>query len=453
MSTVPHNADVIIIGAGAAGILAAWRASCLGAKVILLEKTSRIGTKILISGGGKCNVAHDGSLESVLSAFRPNEARFIRPACYRFTNRQIIQLFEEQGLEVYTRPDGRVFPVWQTAKDVIRILDEMLVEARVKLSLESPVVGLTRLEDGWTVKVGSPIEPHKGYRHATKGETKTLTCKKIIVCAGGKSYPNCGTTGDGWDWLENLGHTVLPPLAALAPIYLHWSQDQSALSGIALRDSILKARQNGKEMARWKGDLLLTHLGISGPTALGVSREVAEAMRNGEVTAEVDIVPFLTFESLTTHFTNLPPKQPVQSVLTEWMPARVADLLLTECGIERELPSSRLDRKRRNRLIESLKAWQLGPVRVVPLEKGEVTAGGVSLEEVNPHTMESLIVPGLFLAGEVLDVAGPVGGYNLQSAFATGYVAGEEAAKSLASSADMPADRSQFPGFKPQNSG
>ena len=410
--------DVAVVGAGAAGIIAAWRAASLGAKTVLLEKTSRIGTKILISGGGKCNITHDGPIEDVLKAFRPNEARFIRPSCYRFTNRQIVRMLTDRGLHVYTREDGRIFPVDQTAKDVVAILRSYLVEAGVDIRLQEPVTDV--LADSGVV------------RGVCLGEA-TIESKTVVLASGGSSYPNSGTTGDGWPWAKKLGHSIVRIRAALAPIYLGLD-DTSPRAGVALRDVVLKARLGTKEIARWRNDVLFTHRGISGPTALGISRAVTEAMEHGEVTLEVDIAPDRTFEEFGSElkgWCHANPRKQAQSFVEQLVPKSLVPDLLASAGIPLETSVANFSQRARNRLVEVLKGWNLGPVRVVPLEKGECVAGGVSLDDVDPQTMASKLVKGLYLCGEVLDIAGPVGGYNLQSAFATGYVAGEEAAKSV----------------------
>lgn len=452
------NPDVIVIGAGAAGIMASWRAASLGAKVWLIEKTPRIGTKILISGGGKCNVAHAGPLEDVIKAFRPNEARFIRPACYRFPNERIVEMLTSRGLEVYTRPDGRVFPVHQTAKDVVAILRTYLDEAKVQVHTETPVAEILHERGSITgIRTGEAYEAHQGFRkpieshpgygakallrdvmtvsesHARSVTNKTIICPRVILCTGGSSYPNSGTTGDGWPWVRALGHTVEWVHAALAPIYLPLNSNQSAdRAGIALRDVVLKARSGGKEIARWRGDLLFTHQGVSGPTALGISRILAEKLPVQSVQLEVDLRPGVHPDEVGPGMLELGtqnPKKRVASYLDELLPERLVAPFLAEVGIPAEQIWASLDRKARNRLAASLKAWSLGDVRTIPLEKGEVVAGGVSLDEVDPQSMRSRKVQGLYLCGEVLDIAGPVGGYNLQSAFATGFLAGETAAR------------------------
>jgi predicted Rossmann fold flavoprotein len=251
---------------------------------------------------------------------------------------------------------------------------------------------------------------------------------------GGSSYPATGTTGDGWRWASAAGHTLVPLRAALAPLYL--ADAKPDWSGISLRDVTLRARTavGGKEYARWRGDVLFTHKGLSGPCALGISRHIAERMaseaHSGGV-VEVDLSPDESFEELqpvirrdlsdNAHKT-------VGAIVARYFPERLREPFLAYVDIDPSTRGAHLANKALNRLVTGLKGWSLGLVRAVPLERGEVVAGGVSLDEVDPQTMESRIVSGLYLCGEVLDIAGPVGGYNLQAAWSTGFVAGESAA-------------------------
>ncbi len=407
---------MIVVGAGAAGILASWRAGRLGAKVLLLEKGPRIGTKILVSGGGKCNITHDGPISEVLRAFRANEAQFLRPAMYQFTNQQVLELFTAKGLNVYTRPDGRVFPVDKNAKDVVAILGKHLAEAHVDVRLNSAVKRIR--------------ETHSGFEVETA--TQSFRAGKLILSVGGSSYPGTGTTGDGYPWVKQLGHSLVPIRAALAPIYLQTDSAWAEWSGIALRDVILKAKQ-GREIARWRGDLLFTHHGLSGPCALGVTREIAER-REHATRVEVDLLPDVPHESLRANigeWIKANPKKLFSTFLEEVVPSRLVDPLARAVGANPSVVLAGLGGKSQNRLVEVLKAWPLGLVRTIPLEKGEVVAGGVPLDEVDQRTMRSLRCENLFLCGELLDIAGPVGGYNLQAAFSTGYVAGDAAARKI----------------------
>jgi predicted Rossmann fold flavoprotein len=279
---------IVVIGAGAAGIMAARRAADLGSQVILLEKTARLGTKILISGGGKCNITHDGEIEDVLRPFRRNEARFIRPACYRFTNKQIVKVLTDRGLRVYTRPDGRIFPVDQTAKDVVSILRRYLDEVGVDVRFNCPV---------------DSIECNDAEITGVAAKGNSIPCRCVVLCAGGSSYPNSGTTGDGFRMAESLGHSIVKVRAALAPIKLRGDR-WTPLSGVAFRDCVLRARQNGRIVSNWRGDTLITHHGISGPCTLGISREVAEARERGGVTIEIDLVPEFGYELPPAHKTT-----------------------------------------------------------------------------------------------------------------------------------------------------
>jgi predicted Rossmann fold flavoprotein len=396
--------------------MAAWRAAMAGVEVVLLEKTPRIGTKILISGGGKCNITHDCSVQQLLQAFRRNEAAFLKSCCYRFTKDDILDMLCSRGLEVYTRPDGRVFPVDQTAKDVVRILAGYLSEAGVDIRLSSPVLGLTRTEKGFKVRL----------------RDDELDAARVIVAVGGSSYPNSGTTGDGWAWCRNFGHRIAPVRAALAPIYLESVCE--TLAGVALRDCVLKARQGGKEIVRWRGDLLFTHRGISGPATLGISRSVCEHLDGTPIQLEADLTPEISHEELKAELVDYAaahPKRRIGLLLASWMPSSFVSNLYESVGVPEDTTGVAMTREVRSRLIQAIKAAEVGIVNAVPLEKGEVVAGGVVLVEVDPSTMESRLVPGLFLCGEVLDIAGPVGGYNLQAAFSMGVCAGIVASRGL----------------------
>lgn len=410
--------DVLVIGGGAAGMFAAWRAASLGARTRLLEKNGRLGLKIHISGGGKCNITHGGDMEALRRAFEPNEARFLHAAFRRFTNEDVLDLLRARGVTVHTRPDGRVFPDSGRADDVVDGIAWCLKEAGAAADAGVAVDGL--------LVEGSHVE-------GARAGGRPFPARAVIVAVGGSSYPKTGTTGDGFQWARDVGHTIVPLRAALAPIYLAEGA-RPDYSGVALRECVLRARQAGKEIARRRGDLLYTHQGISGPAALGVSRDVALHLEQGEVTLDVDLLPRESHEALSSELAGARAaggRRAVRTVIQPWLPERLVPEALERAGIDPATPLHRLPRKNRNGLIEALKRWELGRVRAVPLERGEVTAGGVALEEVDPQTMGSRKIRGLYLCGEILDIAGPVGGYNLQAAFSTGYVAGEAAARWL----------------------
>jgi predicted Rossmann fold flavoprotein len=412
---------VIVVGGGAAGLIAAWRSASLQAPTLLLEKNERLGIKLHISGGGKCNITHAGLMHDVRMAFEPQEARFLRLPFLRFTNEEVLALLHERGVETYTRPDGRIFPVSGRADDVVDALAWHARHAGAEIRCSTPV---------------ERIEVEGGRIRAVGLQGRQQPASAVILATGGVSYPKTGTTGDGLRWARELGHTVVPLRAALAPIYLD-PAPPADWSGVAVRDCLLRARRvltadgSGKVISRWRGDLLFTHKGISGPTALGVSRAVALALEHGPVTLDADLLPDRPPEELAAELTSpdhRAARRSVRTLLDAWLPNRLVPALLAHAAVDLSTPLHQLSRPARNRLIETLKAWPLGAARAVPLERGEVTAGGVSLDEVDPATMASRKVPGLYLCGEILDIAGPVGGYNLQAAFSTGYLAGEAAA-------------------------
>jgi predicted flavoprotein YhiN len=435
--------DVIVIGAGAAGIFAALRAAQEGRRVMLLEKTPRIGTKILVSGNGRCNIAHAGPIEEVLGAFRREEARFLRPAVYGLPNTAIMDLYESRGIPLVTREDGRVFPERHTAKDIVQVLRSLLHEAGVALFLETPVLEVLA-EAGRVVGVrtGDPPPRSKSAPAAwgarallhdvlsSPGDggrplgAREIPCDRVVLAVGGSSYPASGTTGDGYPWVQALGHSLVRIRAALAPLYL---ATPAEWSGLAVRGAALKARAGGKEIARCERDILFTHHGLSGPATLYISRAVAEAMDAGIVQLYVDFFPSSSQDAVHQELLSLAddhPRRRVTGWLDSLMPAALAGPVLLSCGLKEEHSFGLLGKKQRNVLAERLKSWPLGPVRAAPLEKGECVAGGVPLSEVDPKTMRSLRCEGLWLCGEILDVAGPVGGYNLQVAFSTGWTAG-----------------------------
>ncbi len=427
MTTHDWTNGVVVVGGGAAGMIAAWRAATQGVPTLLLEKKGRLGTKILISGGGKCNVTHDGPMEEIRQKFRPNEARFLRPSFYKFTNEAFVQMLTGKGMEVYTRPDGRIFPVAPfDAKDVVAVLEGHLRDAGVTIWLGAAVATLDTDGEG---SIGG----------VTLASGDKVLTKRLIVAVGGSSYPATGTTGDGWPWMKQLGHSLVPIRAALAPLYLD-PTPPAEWSGVALRDVVLKARRPGpdentpgKEIMRWRGDLLWTHKGVSGPTALGVSREVAETIPEAS-RVEADMLPDEPFEVLSARILEhcrVFPKRAVGDFVESVVPQRLAGPVLSAANVDGQTKGAYLGQKERNRLVTTLKGWPLGRVRHVPLERGEVVAGGVNLDEVDSGTMRSRKVPGLYLCGEVLDIAGPVGGYNLQAAWSTGFVAGDTAAADM----------------------
>jgi predicted Rossmann fold flavoprotein len=407
---------VIVIGAGGAGMLAAWRAAVLGADVLLLERNKKVGIKLLISGGGKCNVTHVGTTDELCTAFKPRQARFLKPSFFRFSSDDIIRLIEAHGVKTLVRPNGRVFPQSGRADQIVDALEAMVREAGVVVRLNARV---SSVASSGTGIAGVVVDG------------KHFTSQEVIVSTGGVSYPRTGTTGDGFGWAREVGHTIIPLRPALAPIGV-----EPPLSpewrGVAVRGGRLSIVSNGRLIMSWEDDILFSHEGISGPAALELSCSAAAARERGAASLQLDFFPAQDFveldDSLNRGVLGHRAKM-IGSILEASLPNRIVPALLRTVGVEPEKRGHTLTREERRAIVRLLKGWTIGGIGRINIERGEVTAGGIDLDEVDPQTMRSRKVHGLYFCGEILDVAGPVGGYNLQAAFSTGYVAGEAAAR------------------------
>lgn len=407
---------IIIVGAGGAGLVAAWRCAVAGAPVTILERNARPGIKLLISGGGKCNITHAGTTEDLLKAFLPREARFLKPSFFRFANSDVLRLLESRGVTTYARPNGRVFPSSGRAGDVVQALVDTIHEAGGRLALGDRVESIEQDEEGISGVVA---------------DRRFIPSRSLILATGGISYPKTGTTGDGLTWARKLGHTIVPLRPALAPIGID-PPLPGTWRGVALRDGCLSVVAENKHVARWCDDILFSHEGVTGPAALEVSRRAADARQSGEVFLEFDFFPTQEFAALDRMLNDRIQRQRgkmVGTVLEALLPNRLVEPLLRSVGVDPARRGHVLIASDRRKIVRLLKSWTIGRVSGITIERGEVTAGGVSLDEVDPQTMRSRLVRGLYLCGEMLDIAGPVGGYNLQAAFSTGFVAGECAAK------------------------
>ena len=414
---------IVVIGGGAAGMIAAWKAALSGVRTILVEKNAKLGIKLLISGGGKCNITHGGEMENLRQKFNAHEARFLKHSFYQYTNADVLRHLNQLGVETYTREDGRVFPKSGKAGDVVHALRRLIEQAHVEIRLSTSVQEIMHDDSGVS---------------GVRTQNEKISSRKIILATGGLSYAKTGTTGDGFSWAHNLGHSIVPLRPALAPIYLDPILP-SACQGIAIRDCILKAKSVNKTIVKWRADLLFTHQGISGPAALEISRVAFLSMGNNQqVDIYVDILPDFSESKLEENIEGevLTSGSRILETLVElFVPRRLAPFLLASAGINGSKKCHQLLKDERRTLVRTLKDWHIGKIAEIPLDRGEVTAGGIDLHEVDPKTMRSRIVKGLYVCGEVLDIAGPVGGYNLQAAFSTGYVAGETAATDAQSNA------------------
>ncbi len=406
--------EIIVIGGGAAGLLAAMEAARTGARVTLLEKNEKLGKKIYITGKGRCNVTNDCTPESFRSNVVKNP-RFLFSALNAFAPADMMALLEKLGCPVKTERGNRVFPVSEKASDVTRALERELHRLGVRIRLNSAVRSVDAADGCIT---GVTLEG---------GER--LRADAVIVATGGMSYPTTGSTGDGFGWLRSLGHTVYPALPTLIPL----TSDAAwvtALQGLSLRNARLTLKSGKKKLYTELGEMLFTHFGITGPLVLSASAYMAE-LAPDEVCLTIDLKPGLTAEQLEARIlrdvTEAGRKQ-LGTVLCGLYPERLAETMAQLCALGWTSPACELTREGRTALVERTKALQIPISGTRPLSEAVVTRGGVSVKEINPATMESKLISGLFVAGELLDVDALTGGYNLQIAFSTGLLAGRASA-------------------------
>ena len=408
--------SVVIIGAGGAGLVGALVAASRGDRVLVLERNRKAGIKLLISGGGKCNVTHEGTEEEILSAFPVAQRRFLKPAMYRYSGEDVRSFLKEQGVPTFARQNGRVFPESGMADDVVEAFLHALRRVGAEIRCNTRVTQIL-------------VDDH-GISGVVAGGS-TIETRAVLVATGGVSYPKTGTTGDGISWAQLLGHSIVPLCPALAPIRLE-PELPASWRGVALRNGALSVYVGRERLHRSRGDVLFTHEGISGPGALDCSNVAAAhigAVMRWDFFPDMDegVVDDMLCEGLARERGRR-----IQSHLFESMPNRIVPTILTSIGVPPETRGYSLTSSQRKAVVQMLKGWEIGRVKEVNIERGEVTAGGVALPEVDPHTMMSRKVRGLFFAGEVLDIDGPIGGYNLQAAFSMGALAGDHLAVSLA---------------------
>ncbi|MGN0108204.1 MAG: NAD(P)/FAD-dependent oxidoreductase [Hominilimicola sp.] len=405
---------VIVIGAGAAGLIAAGKAAEKADNVIIVEKNDIVGKKLLITGKGRCNITNSAEIEDMITQY-PRNAKFLYSALYTFTNGDIIRLIEDNGVKTKVERGGRVFPESDRSQDVVKALKKYALKDNVTLKRDTVKSLIT--EDG-------AVKGVKTAHTTIKGE-------RVIVCTGGKSYPKTGSTGDGYKFASQAGHTVIDPKASLIPVVTEekWVRD---IMGLSLRNIKITAyNAKNKKVFSDFGEMLFTHFGISGPVVLSMSAYLKN-IGNEKYRIEIDLKPALTEEQLTARvirdFEKYSKKHLINS-LDDLLPKALIPVIVSLSGIDAHKAVNEITREERSELVRLLKHFPLTAVGVRPVEEAIVTSGGVKVSEINPSTMESKLVKGLYFAGEVIDVDGYTGGYNLQAAFSTGYLAGMNAAE------------------------
>jgi predicted Rossmann fold flavoprotein len=407
--------EVIVVGAGAAGLLAATRSAERGRRTLLLEKGRRPGVKILMSGGTRCNITHDTDERGIVEAFG-KQGRFLHSALAALSPADLLALFHAEGVLTKVEPTGKIFPVSDQAADVLDALLRRLDRSGARLTLQEPVRDIRALDNGFEITTPQRI----------------LTCARLILTTGGQSYPGSGTTGDAYAWIQKLGHTLVSPRPALVPLTVAepWIRE---LRGVTLPDVEVRIVERGsasKEgtLARRRGGFLFAHFGLSGPAIMDVSRAVTQSADPATLDVVCDFLPEAPDAEADTWLCESSAKSGkklLAGILCERLPRRLGEQLLRNLGVPADRKAAGLGRLDRNALVGQIKRCTLTVTGSMGYGKAEVTAGGVSLKEIDSRTMQSKLVPGLFVAGELLDLDGPIGGYNFQAAFSTGWLAGE----------------------------
>jgi predicted Rossmann fold flavoprotein len=406
--------DIVVVGAGAAGLMAAIRGAEMGKRVLLLEKNRKPAVKILMSGGTRCNITHDCDNRGIVAAYGP-PGKFLHSALAAFGVRDAIDFFHAEEVPTKVEETGKVFPISNKALDVQQALLRRLHRVGGILALEEPLLDLVREGEGFRLTTPK----------------RSLTAPRVIVTTGGLSYPGCGTTGDGYKWATAFGHTIVPTRPALVPITVQvpWVTE---LRGITLPDAGVRILEGEKVLGTKRGSLLFAHFGLSGPVVLDLSRIVSGHPAPTTLSLELDFVPGLREQEVDEHLkaqSITSGKKQLATVLPVDVPSRLCEAILAQAALPIDRKAAALSKPERQRLVTAIKRCRLPVAGTLGYAKAEVTAGGVSLDEVDSRNLRSKLVPGLFIAGEILDLDGPIGGYNFQAAWSTGWLAGQSAAE------------------------
>ena len=404
------NKRIAVIGGGPAGMIAAATAGSLGKDVILFEKNSKLGKKMFITGKGRCNITNAGEVEELIENIVANKS-FLYSSFYSFTNNDIIELLKAYGVETKIERGNRIFPVSDKSSDVIKAFERYLNNNRVKIELNKEIKSIEKLED----------ENFK----IVLSDSEEQYFNKLIIATGGKSYQQTGSTGDGYIFAKSLGHSITNLKPALIPCEIkeEWVKE---LQGLALKNVMISAYVEDRRIFEDFGELLFTHYGISGPIVLTMSSYINKYYGK-KIKIVVDLKPALTNEKLETRvlkdFEKYSKKQ-FKNSLEDLLPRKLIPLIIKLSKIDEDKFVNQITREERKGLVNLLKNLEMSFSDFRPINEAIVTSGGVSTLEIDSSTMESKIVKGLFFAGEIIDVHALTGGYNLQIAYSTGYLAG-----------------------------
>lgn len=414
--------DVAVVGGGPAGMMATGRAAELGAKVLLLEKNDFLGKKLLITGKGRSNITKAEFNPRELVKKYGREGDFLLHALSIFGPKEIVDFFEKRGLKMKVERGKRIFPETDSAKDVLNILMSYLKHGEVEIMTNSEVKEIAK--DGKEI---SRIIVKNG---RTSG-VRPILAKNYVVCTGGKAFPGTGSTGDGYKWAESLGHTIIKTRPALVPIEIKEGWPKK-LQGLSLKNVELTVLQNGKKKDSRFGEMIFTHFGLSGPIVLDLSFIIGELAEKGEVKLNLDLKPALDEQSLDKRIQSdfLKYKNKLfRNSSDDLLPQKLIPIIIELSRIDPVKKVNLITKEERRGLVRILKNLEMTVSSLLGFEHAIVTSGGVSLKEIDSKTMRSKLIENLFFAGEIINIHGPTGGYNLQVCWSSGYIAGQSAAK------------------------
>ncbi len=404
--------DIIVIGGGPAGMIAAGKAASMSKKVLLIEKNEKLGKKLYLTGKGRCNITNTASLEDFLMKI-PKNTKFMYSSLSSFFNVDIVQLLNSLGLETKIERGDRVFPFSDKSSDVIKHLEKYMRMNNVLVMLNTKVISIK--SDNGVVR---GVELSTG---------EFLTTKSVIIATGGLSYPMTGSDGDGYKFAEDLGHKVTDLYPALVPLIVKESYIKE-LQGLTLKNVTISLKADEEVLYSDFGELLFTHYGLSGPLILTASYYAIEALRkNKNLSVFIDLKPYMDYEELDRRLLKDFEKfinKNFNNSLNELLPKKLIPVIVKLSKISGIKPVNKITKKEREGLVTLLKGLKFEIIDTRPIKEAIITCGGISVKEINPKTMESKLIKGLFFAGELIDVIGFTGGYNLQIAFSTGYAAG-----------------------------
>lgn len=408
--------DVVVIGGGPAGMMAANAAADTGASVLLLEKNNVLGKKLLISGGGRCNVTNNKPVVREMLSKYQAEGKFLFSTFMQHGVKETLDWFRERGVDTVEENEGRLFPSTTKAESVQQALVQALQASTVTVASESMVNSILKTADGFEIIV--------------KG-AESITTKTCIVATGGTTRPETGSTGEGMRWMEALGHTIVENSFALVPLTLSsgWTKQ---LSGLTIPECRLTLYADGVKHSVHPGKLLFTHVGLTGPTVLNMSKTVGDLLGYAEVVITLDLFPGTdpaAMDQMLRDAFTVDINKKVRNALGQLIPAALAKAVLQQCGIDDETKCNSVTKPERIKLGQYLRAIPLPVSGLLGKDKAVVSAGGVELTEIDFKTMESKVIPGLYLVGDILNINRPSGGYSLQLCWSTGAVAGEWAGK------------------------